>query len=36
MEELCGKGILLKVGTTGKGTHYVFNRKRTINAPNTP
>lgn len=36
LEELCSKGVLLKVGTTGKGTHYVLSRERTTNAPNTP
>jgi predicted HTH transcriptional regulator len=36
LDELCSKGVLLKIGTTGKGTHYTLNRKRTTNAPNTP
>jgi ATP-dependent DNA helicase RecG len=27
LEELCTLGVLTKVGSTGKGTHYVLNRK---------
>jgi ATP-dependent DNA helicase RecG len=27
LDELVRKGVLEKVGTTGKGTHYVFDRK---------
>ena len=27
LEELCDLGVLTKVGSTGKGTHYVLNRK---------
>ena len=36
LESLCRRGVLCKRGTTGKGTHYVLARKRTINAPNAP
>ncbi|MCP5489431.1 MAG: DUF4062 domain-containing protein [Verrucomicrobia bacterium] len=34
LETLCRQGLLLKKGTTGKGTHYILARKRTTNAPN--
>ena len=27
LEDMLRKGILEKIGTTGKGTHYVLNRK---------
>jgi hypothetical protein len=27
LEELCALGVLTKVGSTGKGTHYILNRK---------
>ena len=30
LDELVRKGVLEKVGTTGKGTHYVFDRKGLI------
>ncbi len=36
LDALCNLGVLLKKGTTGKGTHYVLNRKRTTNAPKAP
>jgi len=36
LDALCSQGVFIKKGTTGKGTHYVLNRKRTTNAPNTP
>ena len=38
LEALLKKGILRKIGTTGKGTHYVLSRKGLIkgsNASNT-
>ena len=28
LEDMLRKGILEKIGTTGKGTYYVLNRKR--------
>ena len=34
LEGLVAKGILVKVGKTGKGTHYVLTRKRLTNASN--
>ena len=27
LEELCALGVITRVGSTGKGTHYVLNRK---------
>lgn len=36
LDSLCHLGVLVKKGTTGKGTHYVLSRKRTINAPYAP
>ena len=27
LEDMVGKGVLEKVGTTGKGTHYILDRK---------
>jgi ATP-dependent DNA helicase RecG len=36
LDALCSKGVLLKIGTTGKGTHYILNRKCITNAPNAP
>ncbi len=30
LDELATKGVLTKIGTTGKGTHYVLSRKRLI------
>ena len=40
LEALCRRDVLLKKGTTGKGTHYILIRKRTkhtmkMNAPQT-
>jgi len=32
LEALLSKGVLEKVGTTGKGTHYVLARKRIAKA----
>jgi len=34
LEMLCASEVLKKVGTTGKGTHYVLARKRITNASN--
>jgi ATP-dependent DNA helicase RecG len=34
LDDLVTKGILKRVGKTGKGTHYVLTRKRLINASN--
>ncbi len=34
LDEMHGKGILKKVGTTGKGTHYVLVKKRVVMGPN--
>lgn len=34
LDDLVTKGILERVGKTGKGTHYVLTRKRLINASN--
>jgi predicted HTH transcriptional regulator len=36
LELLCRLGLLLRLGTTGKGTRYVLTSKRTTNAPNAP
>jgi predicted HTH transcriptional regulator len=34
LDALFAKGVLEKVGTTGKGTYYVLSKKRLINASN--
>ena len=33
LEALADKGILIKIGTTGKGTYYVLSRKGLTNGP---
>ena len=33
LEALADKGILVKIGTTGKGTYYVLSRKGLTNGP---
>jgi len=35
LDELVTKGVWEKVGTTGRGTHYVLAKKRITNASNT-
>jgi ATP-dependent DNA helicase RecG len=34
LEDLVAKGVLLKVGTTGRSTHYVLSRKQDIKRTN--
>jgi ATP-dependent DNA helicase RecG len=34
LEELLAKGVLEKVGTTGKGTYYLLAKKRLVNDSN--
>jgi ATP-dependent DNA helicase RecG len=34
LEELLAKGVLERVGTTGKGTHYLLAKKRLVNGSN--
>ena len=36
LDDLIAKGVLAKVGDTGRATHYVFNRKPDINPTNAP
>jgi len=36
LDDLVAKGVLAKVGDTGRATHHVFNRKPDINPPNAP
>jgi ATP-dependent DNA helicase RecG len=36
LDWLCRQGVLHRMGTTGKGTHYILAGKRTTNAPIAP
>ena len=36
LAELVEKGVLIKIGTRGKGTHYLLSRNRATNGPDGP